>query len=305
MILLGMDKIPVIIDTDIAIASKYHDIDDLLAILVAINNPKLEILGITSVFGNTSLKTVNKGLIKLLNQDFIKQKLPHFSGTSISLKKIDIEGIKDKIIRGSVYPAVKFLYEQILQYESEVIIIPIGPLTNIALLFKIFPEVIDKIKRISLMGGKLNGWEFNYACDPLAFESVLSKSSDVNIDVLGLEVCTSLMFTKQHMEMLKKENTSMSKFTVKEINDWFKINNFIRGGFYPYDVLAVANVIKPDLFEGEKINYKDITFVNSKISLSRLNILSKIKYIKRDKGNINWIKGVDEQGLMNLLMKSI
>src|SRR5699024_9734299 len=77
--------------------------------------------------------------------------------------------------------AVNAMYDEIMSSNEKITIVPIGPLTNIALLLRLYPEVKEKIKEIILMGGSTTRGnasvmaEFNIYADPEAAKIVFSS----------------------------------------------------------------------------------------------------------------------------------
>lgn len=274
---------PLIIDTDCSLGIKGRDVDDGLAVVFAINSTELDIKGITKVYGNASLEKVSESLANLLDvyekSHNTKIAFPRVKGSDQTLHKMDAtfnsyflcdcfenekqsdffyeHSITRKIREGELYPAVKFMADMIKEYPNDIIIAPIGPLTNIALLLKVFPEVSEDISKFSVMGGKLGGYEFNFVNDPVATNVVLKSS--VPTQVAGIEICTAQMITQEHLDKVSEHNTILSSYLVDNCRPWLKLNRLSHlyrknTGFYPFDLCAIINLVDEEI-----ISYEEIT----------------------------------------------
>lgn len=179
--------------------------DDALAILLALGNAeKLQILGITSVGGNQTLEKVSQNVLKILTIAG-RDDIPVAKGASGPLIKeiapapeahgdTGMDGpIVDDITMGfEPQNGVEFLRDKILAQEEKVTVVALGPLTNIALLIKMYPEVKERIECIALMGGSATSGnstaaaEFNFYIDPHAAYMVFH--SGIPIIQAGTEV---------------------------------------------------------------------------------------------------------------------
>ena len=149
-------KLQVLIDCDPG-----HD--DAIAIMLAVAHPeRFDILGVTTIAGNQTLANVTNNAQQILER--LQVTIPLASGQSsplikphaVELSAHGASGMDGPVSEQSKYPitstnAVQFLYEQIMQATDLVTIIALGPLTNIALLIKTYPEVLPKIEQISFM----------------------------------------------------------------------------------------------------------------------------------------------------------
>jgi inosine-uridine nucleoside N-ribohydrolase len=149
--------------------------------------------------------------------------------------------------------AVDFLAEKILSSPQPVTLAPVGPLTNVAMLFGRYPEVRSHIERIVLMGGSVGlgnvtpAAEFNIYVDPEAAHRVFHGG--VPITMIGLDVTHRALLSAEHGEQLR--GTGRAGKFVAELLDFF-IANYPRH-FDPHkavpihDAVAIAQVIWPDL----------------------------------------------------------
>ena len=151
--------------------------------------------------------------------------------------------------------AVDFLAEKIATSEEPVTLVPVGPLTNIAVLLNSYPDIGSRIARIVLMGGAIAtgnvtpAAEFNIYVDPEAAHRVFH--SGLPITMMGLDVTHKALLGADHADQLRGAG-AVGKF-VAELLDFFLVNHprhfESRGGVPIHDALAVAHLIWPDLVE--------------------------------------------------------
>ncbi len=140
----------VIIDTDIG-----DDVDDAFAVALALRSPELEILGITTTFGDTETRA--KLLDRMLGE-LGRQNIPVAVGipthaTNVFTQRRYAEG--GHFARPSHLKAVDFITEQIRRYPGQITLIAIGPLINVGALIDKDPDTFRKLRRIVLMGGSI------------------------------------------------------------------------------------------------------------------------------------------------------
>lgn len=249
-------KIPVILDGDPG-----HD--DAIAWVLAAASPMLDIKAVTSVCGNQTIQktTYNAGRIMTL----VGLNVPLAMGRVKPL-------VADAIIAPTVHgnsgldgPALPepanqpvdidacTLMAQILEESSEpVVLIPTGPLTNIATLLLLYPHLKPKIKHIYLMGGGIDfgNWtppaEFNILVDPEAADVVFT--SGVPITMAGLDVTEKALVFPEDFERIRALKNPVAT-VVAEWLDFFY--GFHRSIGYPgapvHDAVAVAALLKPEI----------------------------------------------------------
>lgn len=255
--------IPILIDCDPG-----HD--DAIAILLALANPeRLDVLGITTVGGNQALDKITDNALKLLS--FVGRDVPVAKGAKgpiLGELRTGEEAHGDSGMDGPVLPpsrfaplgrrAVEFMAETIRSSDRPVTLVPIGPLTNIALLLVAYPDVKEKIERISLMGGGLaygnvtETAEFNIYVDPEAARAVFE--SGVPIVMSGLDVTDKAAIYEEEIARLKRGGKV--SVMVGELLDFYSIYSRKLGfeGSSLHDPCAVAWLLKPELFESR--NYR-------------------------------------------------
>ncbi|MGI8814671.1 MAG: nucleoside hydrolase [Pseudonocardia sp.] len=192
--------VPLVIDTD-------PRVDDAVALLLALASPEVEVRAVTCVFGNVGLDTTASNARRLLA-------LAGRSDISVAagadrplvhpqaMRADDWHAVDGLGGRATSLPepgpldprgAVALLADVLRAAEAPVTIGPIGPLTNIALLLAVHPDLRPKIGRIVAMGGALTGGnitttaEFNVHCDPEAAHRLLAEEP-VPLTLVPLEL---------------------------------------------------------------------------------------------------------------------
>lgn len=191
---------PIVIDTD-------PGVDDAVAIMLALASPELELKAVTTVFGNVALDatTANAGRLLALCD---RADVPIAVGAARPLvhpqreRAAEIHGWDGLGGRANALPApvvpgsrsaIEMLADVLRTSDRPVTLVPIGPLTNIALLLAVHPELAPRIERIVWMGGSLGGGnttgaaEFNAYSDPEAAHRVLTQA-DVPVTMVPLDL---------------------------------------------------------------------------------------------------------------------
>jgi purine nucleosidase len=140
----------VIIDTDIG-----DDIDDAFAIALALKSPELEILGISTTFGDTEARA--KIVDRLLGEAG-RTDIPVLAGTPTHTTNVMNQqrfGEGGHFAKASHSSAADFILEQIRRYPGQITLIAIGPLMNVGALIDKDPATFLKLKRVVMMGGSI------------------------------------------------------------------------------------------------------------------------------------------------------
>lgn len=290
--------------------------DDALAILTAIaNSEKLRILGITTIGGNQTLEKVTINAKNILS--FVEANVPLATGqTGPLIKPLNVapeahgnSGMDGPFFDGGDYPvvsnnAVMFMYEKLMASESKVVLVGLGPLTNIALLLKTFPEIHEKIDYISIMGGGLERGnytslaEFNIYVDPEAAQIIFDAG--IQIVMSGLDVTEKAEITVEEIHSLKNKGRvshlayELLHFYNKSGRQFGFINSPI------HDLCAIAYIINPHLFSGEEY-YVDVITEGKARGLT----FADKRLVQENDKNTFVLKEVNREGFVQLLMDSL
>jgi inosine-uridine nucleoside N-ribohydrolase len=152
----------IIIDTDIG-----DDIDDAFAIALALHSPELQILGITTCFGDTEARAK---IVDRLLAEADRSDIPVYAGPPTKAPS-DMNqrryGELRRLAKSAHSSAIDFLIDQIRRHPGEITLVAIGPLTNIGPLIDKDRDTFRKLKRVVLMGGSLDrGYGGLYSSQP-------------------------------------------------------------------------------------------------------------------------------------------
>ncbi|MBD8500388.1 MULTISPECIES: ribonucleoside hydrolase RihC [Paenibacillus] len=250
-----MLKRPIIIDTD-------PGIDDAAALAIALFSDKLDVKLITTIAGNVGVDKVTDNALKLLT--FFNKNIPVAVGVNDPLivafeDASNVHGQSGMDGYDFDEPAQELLLDEhavnamrrtIMDSDVPITLVPIGPLTNIALLLKMYPEVKGNIDEIVLMGGSVTRGnkgvmsEFNIATDPEAAKIVFN--SGVPIAMAGLDVGWKALVHPEECNLLKDMNK-----TGNMIHSLFQHyrGGSMKTGLRMYDACAIAYLLKPEMFE--------------------------------------------------------
>lgn len=257
-------KRKVIIDTD-------PGIDDSLAIMMALNSPEIEVIGLTLVAGNTPVEMGFENAKKVLKQ-INRLDVPIFKGANKPLKKVFVnaldthgeDGLGQSFLENvegyeQEMSALEFL-ETTLEKES-VDVIAIGPLTNLAQLIETNELAFNNIHRLVSMGGTYKSHgncspvaEYNYWEDPDAASIVYQQllKTHKKIEMIGLDVTRKIVLTPNLLEYIKRLDPKMGSFIQKITKFYFDFHwqweHII--GCVINDPLAVAYYLKPEICSG-------------------------------------------------------
>ncbi len=254
---LALSPHRVIIDTD-------PGIDDAMAILLALNSPELKVEALTVVPGNVDGRQGLENALKIvslagrcdlavaggahhpLNQKLITAQYWHgpngLAGAELpaSKCKADSRFGPDLII------------ELVHKYPHEISLIPVGPLTNIALAVSKDPSIVPLVKDIVIMGGSITGGNVNGAAEANIYGDPEAASIVFNagwmVTMIGSDVGERTLITRKHLTDLQAQHGPESDFIAK-LADFYLTRSEKSGysGAAMYDPLAVATVIDPTL----------------------------------------------------------
>lgn len=264
-----MNARKVIIDCD-------PGIDDVLALMLALRSPEMEVLGVTTVCGNVPAAQGGENALKTL--EFLKRlDVPVYLGEARPLRRAYVDatdthgadGLGESFLPNveKVRPkegAVDFLAET-LKREKQVSIIALGPLTNIARLIECHPEALYSLDELISMGGSYKSHgncspvaEYNYWCDPDAAKAVYEAFDrhpalrEKQVHMVGLDVTREILLTPNLVEYMCCLSREIGAFIRKITRFYFDFHWKQEGviGCVINDPLAVAYFIDRSLCDG-------------------------------------------------------
>jgi inosine-uridine nucleoside N-ribohydrolase len=217
-----VNPIPVVIDTDPGLGEPGSDIDDGLAIALALRSPELRVLGLTVVNGNVDAIT-GTDVARRLTERLGVPELPVALGAQAPLRRdmAPVRALFDAVLgagaprrEASLGPttpehAADFLVRTAREHAGELVVIAIGPMTNLALAIQRDPDFAANVKELVLMAGSATTYaqnitvvgDFNAYVDPEALDIVLKSGASVRM--VGLDQTARVILTRADADRMR------------------------------------------------------------------------------------------------------
>jgi inosine-uridine nucleoside N-ribohydrolase len=237
----------VILDTDIG-----DDIDDAFALALVLSSPEIELLGISTAWGNTQRRAriVDRLLCETGNEN-----IPILAGveTKSKVPMAQARWAEEMPPRAKLFgPSVDFILEQIRRYPNQITLIAVAPFTNVGALIERDPETFRKLKRVVIMGGSVyRGYndlgytpdrgpepEYNIVSDVPAARRLFA--SGVPLFVMPLD-STQLKLDEFKRELIFRQSTPLTDALTLLYHLWGQQTPTL------FDPVAVAFVIAPQI----------------------------------------------------------
>ena len=244
----------VILDTDIG-----TDVDDALALAVLLGSKEVDLVGITTVYGDTQLRAkIAMHICELVNRSiktFVGESLP-ISGREVWMSGQEGKNYKD-LERFNVESqgAVEYLIETSASNPNSINLIAIGPLTNIAQAVQSSQNFENTVKHLWIMGGDFSQSrvEHNFKCDLDAARIVFE--SKIPISILDLPSSQKTIIRSDEIEQIGK-TPNLGSLLHSEIMSWIKPRN--QDWTIPHDPIAALALLTPELFEISSVGHVTI-----------------------------------------------
>ena len=250
--------IPVILDCDPG-----HD--DALAILLALARPELDVRAITTVAGNAPLPATTRNALRVLTlvgrtdvpvaagADRPLLREPHAATNVHGTSGLDGADLPEPAAEPRPEGALELIATTIRASDRPVTLIPTGPLTNIALFLRAYPQLVARVERICLMGGAIGvgnstaSAEFNIWHDPEAAAIVFA--SGLPIAMHGLDVTHQALFRAADVERLAGIGSPTARVFAGLLGFFarFHAERYGWDGSPIHDAVAVAHLAVPGL----------------------------------------------------------
>lgn len=255
----------IIIDTD-------PGIDDAMAILFALGVPGLEVVGLTTIFGNVETALATQNALHLLEFAGVPQipvaqgatrplSIP-FRGPAAFVHGVDGLGETAQAVpttKAVNQSAAQFMVEMVMAHPGEITLVPIGPLTNLALALMLEPRIVQQVAEVVIMGGAatVNGnvnpaAEANIHNDPHAADLVFTAGWPITM--VGLDVTTKVMMDEPYLASLCTPRCKTGSY-IYDICRFYLDFHHRTHEFYAlhtHDPSAIAYVIDPTLFQTQR-----------------------------------------------------
>jgi purine nucleosidase len=262
-------KSKIIFDTD-------PGVDDAMALLLALRSPEIEVVGVTTVFGNSNIEVTTRNALNLL--DFAGYAgIPVARGAGRPLVNppgATAEWVHGDDAMGNIgwtrvnnpaqklvdQPAAQFIVETVMARPGEITLVAVGPMTNLALALQLEPRIAQAAREVVIMGGNVVSLgnvspfaEANIHSDPHA--AALMFSAGWRVTMAGLDVTQATQMDDAYFAELAAAGDLYAGFVARIVpfyqafhREWY---GYAGGAIDTHDPSAVAYLIDPTLFKGE------------------------------------------------------
>ena len=296
--------------------------DDAVMLLLALACPEdFDILGISAVAGNVPLDLTQRNA-RILCELAGKTDVPVYAGCDRPLhrKLVTAENVHGKTgIDGiDIYEpamslqsqhAVEFIIETLLSAnDNSIILVPTGPLTNIASALGREPGIAVKIQEVVLMGGAMReagnstpSAEFNMMVDPHAADIVLRCGRPITI--APLDVTHQAIVSRRRLEQFRLIRNTQGDAIVRmmEFFNRFDSEKYGSDGAPLHDPCTIAYLLKPELFKGKMCNVE----VETESPLTFGHTAVDFWHVTDRPRNANWLYELDADGFFELLIERL
>ena len=253
----------VIFDTD-------PGIDDAMALLFLHQHPDIDLIGITTVFGNASIETTTRNALYLKKTWNIAAPVAKGLGETLDPARPHVDwptgihgddglgniGVPDSV-DGDLDPraAHRFIIETVRAHPGEVTIVAVGRMTNLALALREDPDIAVLVKDVVIMGGAFDvpgnitpAAEANIHGDPDAADVVMTAPWPVT--VVGLDVTTKTVMTRKLLADIAAAGGERATLLAKISQFYIEFyEQHVDDGMVVHDSCACVYVVAPHLFE--------------------------------------------------------
>uniref|UniRef100_A0A023ERR1 Putative salivary purine nucleosidase n=1 Tax=Aedes albopictus TaxID=7160 RepID=A0A023ERR1_AEDAL len=297
--------------------------DDAWALFHLLSSPGVRVEAIVCVKGNTNVTNVGRNVLRVLTTLGKEKEIPVYLGSNERLitpepasdsnggyfgsdgfSDIDFSNLPDPdmtLLRTSTFNDLNNL---IAQYPQEITFIQLGPSTNLALLFKVFPETRHRIREVFIMGGNRHGVgntekaaEFNFYSDPEAAHIVINNFAG-NITILPWETASrENLVTNQTWRFEVLGNSSHP--LLQMLNPVEKKPLGDEDNWMPCDLLVAIAFTHPELVTEIKRYRADVELYGW---LTRGQLV--LDHMNQGLGNVTIVDNMDSEKILQMLMKS-
>ena len=281
----------IIIDTD-------PGIDDAMAIVYALASPELDVIGLTTVFGNAHVETCTNNALRIL-EIAGRPDIPVAQGAGRPLASVyrgpaahvhGVNGLADVPLpdaTGSALAldAAHFIIEQVLAAPGEITLVPVGPLTNIALAMLLRPDLPQHLAGMVIMGGAAfvpgnssPAAEANIMNDPEAADIVFG--ADCPIVMCGLDVTEATIMSSAQIDSLGASDTARAQMAAAILPYYrdFHVSHGGPDGIHVHDSTCISYLLAPQHYKAVQHPVR----VDTGSSVSRGKTLAATRRLRPD-----------------------
>ncbi|CAN7671137.1 nucleoside hydrolase [Phyllobacterium sp. LjRoot231] len=253
----------VIFDTD-------PGVDDSAALLFLNATPHVDLVGITTMFGNSDIDTVTRNALYLKHRFSIAAPVARGAGKSLagaaSLPPVHIHGqngLGDIALKHTGLPeldprpAHQFIIDEVRARPNEIILLAVGRLTNLALALSEAPDIAPLVKEVVIMGGAFGVAGCNGNVTPVAEANIIGdpEAADIvfgapwPVTAIGLDVTRQVIMGPVELERLERGGGEPGRFIVETSRGYRVFHaQFGIDGYYVHDSTAAAYIVDRTLF---------------------------------------------------------
>ncbi|QQE12153.1 nucleoside hydrolase [Planctomycetota bacterium] len=262
----GSERDPIVVWMDVDPANGIGEVDDGLMMIAGFQSKEIDVRGVSVVFGNSPVvygAAIGGNIVKAFGPMDLKDVGVHVGASSS--EELGVEN-------DAVNALVKSLSE--LKSDEQMVILAVGPVTNIATTIQQYPELIEKIKSIVIVASRRQGQLFlsgemeankgkrggfvdlNFENDIDAMRILME--SEVELTFVPWEVSSKVWITREDVDWLREYGGERGAYIYATTQHWFdtweqEFGAGIGMGFNPFDTLALGYVIAPELFKTEQM----------------------------------------------------
>lgn len=310
----------IVIDTD-------PGVDDALAIFLALASPELDVVGLTTIFGNAATDVTTRNALVLL-EIAEREDVPVAVGESRPLAADYLgpvpqvhgsNGLGDATFTEPRRTAIEaraceFLYSTVAADPGAVTIVALGPLTNLARSLELHPDLPDLVEKVVVMGGNAlvpgNATptaEANINNDPEAADLVFGASWPVTM--VGLDVTHQINLTGASVERITGADTPVSRLLAGALpcyRNFFETTNGL-DGIYVHDPSTIGYLLDPEAFgtSAWPIRVETEGFSRGKTWPSLGNTDEAVPAAWKDRPLVNVCTTVESDRVIDLMMSRL
>lgn len=231
---------PVIIDTDPGMGYLFRDIDDGLMLVAALQLPEIDVLAVTTTFGNVGHDAAfrkAKEIVRRTGQPCVSV----YPGSPFAGAAPENNA------------AAQYIVDQVKQRPGEVTILATGPLTNVAAALALDAEIAGLTREIVAVGGLIRRpgegaggmpYDLNFGSDPAAARAVLASGAPVTL--VHIEMCIEFMSRRGQLSDLLAETGDIERYLRRQTRSWRMLT---AGTIVLWDVVGLHYLVRPSWYD--------------------------------------------------------
>lgn len=292
-------------------------VDDTIALMMASSDPSVKIVGISTVFGNSSSEHTTYNALSLA--EMFQIDAPVYAGAEKPLftklpKPADFHGkngagnVELPIAKKAVSPMYAWdaIYQEAKNANGELTLVTLGPLTNVAIALFKYEDLAQYIKEIVMMGGsadignELPFSEANVYKDAYAMQAVIN--SKIPLTMVGLNATETVRLTEEEYDTFFVQSTIVSEDIKAMIRHYKKVQGQNGDtGLVIHDAAAMAVALKPEIAQCEKYNVEIELTANYMLGRT---IIDKRRHSVAPK-NVSVALSIDQEAYQSMLAHAL